>query len=698
MKHTRRLLIAAAVVGATGLATAGWAYWSAGGSGSASASVGTLNPPAGVSATATLGSGTVPVSWTASSTTTPSGVTPTGYYVQRLAGTTPVAACGSSASSLVADTSCDDLDVPDGTYTYIVTAAFRSWTAQSDASAEVTVVTDATPPVVSSITRVADAANPTNAGEVSWTVTFSESVAAVDVTDFTVAENGSVASAAVSSVSGSGTTWTVSASTGAGDGTLGVNLVDNDTIVDGVGNRLGGAGAGNGNFTGQSYSIDKSAPYVISIVRAGSNPTNAASVSWTVTFNQSVNGADIGDFALVGSGASLSSITAASGENFTVTAATGSDGILGLNLVDNNSITDAAGNPLGTSGGGLNGDFAGEAYTVDKTAPTVTINQAASQADPTNSQPINFSLVFSEPVSGLTASDVTLTGTAGNVGGATSTVTGGPTSYNLTVSGLTADGTVTASVPADGAADSAGNGNAVSTTTDATVTYDTTGPAITGVSSTLANGSYTAGQVVPVTVTFGEPVTVSGTPQLTLSTGTPASTPANYAAGSGTATLTFTYTVAVGNTSADLDYAASSALALNGGGITDAAGNDAALTLASPGAAGSLAANKALVIDTAAPSAASMSITCNFGSGANYSCSGTYATATGDLPSSLRVTIYRASDNTEVAAAAAPTTTSGGNWSNLNGNGLARGTYYARLSQSDVAGNTTTVTSANFTR
>ena len=35
--------------------------------------------------------------------------------------------------------------------------------------------------------------------------------------------------------------------------------------------------------------------------------------------------------------------------------------------------------------------------TFDATAPTVTINQAAGQADPTNSSPINFTAVFSEP-------------------------------------------------------------------------------------------------------------------------------------------------------------------------------------------------------------------------------------------------------------------------------------------------------------
>ncbi|MEY4068716.1 MAG: hypothetical protein RLZZ332_1052, partial [Actinomycetota bacterium] len=51
-----------------------------------------------------------------------------------------------------------------------------------------------------------------------------------------------------------------------------------------------------------------------------------------------------------------------------------------------------------------------------------------------------------------------------------------------------------------------------------------------------------------------------------------------------------------GDTASDLDYTSTSALALNGGTIVDTAGNAATLTLASPGAAGSLGANKAIVV------------------------------------------------------------------------------------------------------
>lgn len=145
--------------------------------------------------------------------------------------------------------------------------------------------------------------------------------------------------------------------------------------------------------------------------------------------------------------------------------------------------------------------------------------------------------------------------------------------------------------------------NGTSTITSYPWRVDTTAPTVSSVSSTKADGSYKAGTLIPITVTFSEVVNVTGTPQLKLATGSPATTAVNYASGSGTTTLTFNYTVAAGNTSADLDYASTSALALNVGTIRDAATNNATLTLASPAAAGSLGANKAIVLDTTAPPA-----------------------------------------------------------------------------------------------
>jgi len=130
-------------------------------------------------------------------------------------------------------------------------------------------------------------------------------------------------------------------------------------------------------------------------------------------------------------------------------------------------------------------------------------------------------------------------------------------------------------------------------------------PTVSSVTSSTANGTYKVGDAISIQVTFSESVTVSGTPQLTLETGGTDAV-VDYASGSGGAALTFTYTVGSGHTASDLDYASTSALALNGGTIQDAAGNAATLTLASPGASNSLGANKALVVDGVVPTVSSV--------------------------------------------------------------------------------------------
>lgn len=130
---------------------------------------------------------------------------------------------------------------------------------------------------------------------------------------------------------------------------------------------------------------------------------------------------------------------------------------------------------------------------------------------------------------------------------------------------------------------------------------DNSPPTILGVTSSTPDGAYNAGDVINIQVNFSESVTVSGTPQLTLETGS-VDRIVNYSSGSGSSTLIFAYTVQAGDGASDLDYISTSALGLNFGSIRDAALNNAVLTLPNPGAAGSLAANKAFVIDTTAPS------------------------------------------------------------------------------------------------
>ena len=126
---------------------------------------------------------------------------------------------------------------------------------------------------------------------------------------------------------------------------------------------------------------------------------------------------------------------------------------------------------------------------------------------------------------------------------------------------------------------------------------DTSG---SGVTSSTANGTYTAGSTITIFVPFTEAVTVTGSPTLLLQTGS-TSRSAVYSEGSGSSILAFTYTVEAGDSSVDLDVASTSALLLNGGTIKDRFGDNVDLTLPIPGGPGSLGANADLVIDALAP-------------------------------------------------------------------------------------------------
>lgn len=235
---------------------------------------------------------------------------------------------------------------------------------------------------------------------------------------------------------------------------------------------------------------------------------------------------------------------------------------------------------------------------VDTTSPTLILSSTAPST--TNLSPFTVTFTFNEAVTGFTASDITVTN------GSLGAVLGSGTTYTAPITPA-ANGTVTVAVAANIAQDAAGNGNTAAT--NLTRTYDGTAPTVSSVNSTTANGTYIVGQTVTVTVTVSEPVTVTGSPLLLLNL-TASNVNATYSAGASTSTvLAFTYTVASGNSSADLDYVATNSLSLNGGTIRDAAGNDLVLTLAAPGAANSLGANRNIVIDGIVPTVTSVTST-----------------------------------------------------------------------------------------
>ncbi|MBA3023364.1 MAG: DUF11 domain-containing protein [Gammaproteobacteria bacterium] len=123
--------------------------------------------------------------------------------------------------------------------------------------ADLTFTTSACPPAPGVVSINTASTNPTAANTVvTWAVTFNTSVTGVDLGDFTLTSTGGVVGATLTSISGTGANYTVTANTGTGTvGTLTLRVVDNDSIIDGTTMPLGGVGAGNGNFTGQAYTL-----------------------------------------------------------------------------------------------------------------------------------------------------------------------------------------------------------------------------------------------------------------------------------------------------------------------------------------------------------------------------------------------------------------------------------------------------------
>ncbi|MDC0505968.1 hypothetical protein OAN96_00050 [Candidatus Gracilibacteria bacterium] len=143
----------------------------------------------------------------------------------------------------------------------------------------------------------------------------------------------------------------------------------------------------------------------------------------------------------------------------------------------------------------------------DVVDPNVVINQATSQVDPTVVDSATFSVVFDEPinVASFIAADITLSGTTGTVtSGPTEVAPNNGTSFEFSVTGMTASDTVIATIAAGVIEDTAGNTNNASTSTDNQVTYsgsaDTTAPVIS--STNFASGSLLPGGTHAITLNY----------------------------------------------------------------------------------------------------------------------------------------------------------------------------------------------------
>ncbi|MBO6604056.1 MAG: hypothetical protein JJ949_12570 [Roseicyclus sp.] len=308
---------------------------------------------------------------------------------------------------------------------------------------------------------------PSQVSSSSFTLTFSEGVTGFASGDISVT-NGSV-----TSFSGSGTTYNVTVTPSTNNGTMTTSIGAN-VATDGAGN-------GNASSPGFHLTVDNLAPSV-SLVPDVTGTTNAASITYTVTFSESVTGFTGADLRVANG---IVSGFTGSETSYSFNLAPIADGDVSVNI-DASAASDTAGNPSTAAPPHA-------AITSDRTGPTVTLSTTAP--NPTNLATIPVTVALSENVSDFVAGDVSVTN------GSVSGFGGSGSSYSFSVI-PTGNGTVTVSVASNVMNDAVGNDNTASNTLS--VVSDRSAPGAT-VSTTGPDPTNTAS--IPVTVSFTENVT-----------------------------------------------------------------------------------------------------------------------------------------------------------------------------------------------
>jgi len=235
-------------------------------------------------------------------------------------------------------------------------------------------------------------------------------------------------------------------------------------------------------------------PPTPTITTTAGNPTNLASIPFTVTFNKDVTGFTAGDVSVTNG--TLTGFTTVNARTYTFNVAPTADGDVVLNIAAGAAV-DSGGRPSTAT-----------SFTIrsDRTAPSVNLTTSASS--PTNLSAIPFTATFSEAVTGFTAGDITVTN------GTVQNFSGSGTTYTFEVV-PTADGVVMVSIAANVAQDAAGNGNTAATPVN--ITSDRSAPSV---NLTTSASSPTNLSAIPFTATFSEAVTGFTAGDITVTNGT----------------------------------------------------------------------------------------------------------------------------------------------------------------------------------
>ncbi|WP_422775616.1 Ig-like domain-containing protein [Pseudomonas jessenii] len=388
-----------------------------------------------------------------------------------------------------------------------------------------------------------------SAGETSLvTITFSEAVSGFSNADLSV-PNGTLS--AVSSSDG-GITWTATFTP-----TVAVNDTSNLITLDnsGVADLAGNAGAGTTNSA--NFTIDTVLPTATIVVADTALSVGETSLV-TITFSEAVSGFSNADLSIANG--TLSAVSSSDGgvtwtATFTPTANIADSS--NLITLDNSGVQNASGN----AGSGTTDS---NNYAIDTERPTATIVVADDTLAIGETSLVT--ITFNEAVTGLTTADLTvengtLSGLSSSDGGITWTATFTPSaSITDTTNLVTLDNT--------GVVDLAGN--AGSGTTDSNnFSIDTQRPTATIV---LSDPTLSAGETSLVTITFSEAVSGFSNADLSVPNGTLSAVSSSD--GGITWTATFMPTVAVNDTSnlITLDNSGVADLAGNAGaGTTNSA-------------------------------------------------------------------------------------------------------------------------------
>ena len=489
-------------------------------------------------------------------------------------------------------------------------------------------------------------------------------------------DNGDTWTDITSKVSGTALSWN------------GVTLTGSDTlqlkVVDAAGNS--------GSAHTKAYVLDTSPPATpgTPVLAAASDTGPSNSDHITADNTPTLSGtAENGSTVRIYDGATLVGTVVAGAGGWSYTTGALGNGSHSLTAV----ATDTAGNDSSASAP-LN-------VTVDTAAPAVATVAVPANGTYYSGSTLDFTVNFDEVVTvDTTGGTPRIALTIGATTRQAVFVSGSGTSaltfrYTVVNGDIDANGVTVGALSLNGGSlkDLAGNNAATtlnSVGSTAGVNVDGSQPSITGVGASTADGSYSAGQTITLTVDFSSAVTVdttNGTPTLALDGGGSAT----YTGGSGGTTLTFSYVVGAGQNSADLDYLSSGALALNGATITDAGGahQPASVVLTTPGTAGSLGANKNLVIDTAAPTntVAGAAFSADTGSsGSDFVTKTAAQTISGTLASNLAAgeNVYVSLDN-GASWTLATASVGAKNWSLAGQTLTGSGTLKVRIT--DDAGN-----------